>query len=361
MTQPPSAADAPGRQWQQLISAGPSVKLSIDMRQAQLLPPARAPAPTTAPAGPQPTEPAPVPSSPTSPRCCTELEEHSERSLPAYQALGFPPPTCPALPPAARPSATLLATTQPAPTRPSLLHGLAAACAVQVVAITMLLARRSGGHSGITAAASGGHQTAEEAAAPVRRQPALIDACTSPLALLTSPFVRGRRQAVEELEPIPEEQPAAEKPLVAEPPAQQASPGPQQASPGLQQAGTYGGLPPAPAGWTRWVLGKGGGSCSERCLLGSLQMAAPSTQTPADLGQHPPSGQHPVQAALPLPLRRDAWGRLQRLSGGGGGAWGGKPAVQHPPPFGFGGPTGAAFVTPGTAYRPFGGRQYSEE
>lgn len=46
--------------------------------------------------------------------------------------------------------------------------------------------------------------------------------------------------------------------------------------------------------------------------------------------------------ALHVSCCRDAWGRLQRLSGGG---WGkAAPAAQHPPPFGS---------APGTAYRPY--------
>ncbi|PRW33862.1 hypothetical protein C2E21_7338 [Chlorella sorokiniana] len=195
---------------------------------------------------------------------------------------------------------------------------LAAMWTFAALAIAALLSLRGSSSSTVVASTTGGQQTAEEAAAPVRRRAALIDACTSPLALLASPFVRSRRQSGEGLVRIPKEE-------AAQHPGQQAgqqevqgslaalqggSYGQQGGSPQLQQGqlgSSFGSLAPAPAGWTR-----------------------------------------------------DAWGRLQRLSGGGGGTWGGKPAVQHPPPFGFGGATAAPYSLPGTAYRPYS-RQYSEE
>lgn len=252
--QPPSAPGAPGRLWQQLITAAPSVQLSIDMRQAEVLP-AAAPAPTSAAAAHPPAGPAPTCTYKQQQRCCTDLEDVADRSLPAYQALAFPAPTCLAPQPSA-PSTPAAPSTQQAPSLSNVLAGLAAACAVQAVAIAVLLGRRASSSSAVVASATGGHQTAEEAAAPVRRRPALIDACTSPLALLASPFARRRRQSGDELNSIPEDQPVQRQQQAQCSPAAQRGGGygQQGGSPQLQTGGSLGSLAPAPAGWTRWVL-----------------------------------------------------------------------------------------------------------
>lgn len=268
--QPASTPGGPGRLWQQLISLEPSVQLSIDMRQAEVLQPEPVPAPTISATAPLPAMPAPTCSHQQQLRCCTDLEHAADLSLPAYQALAFPAPTCPALQPTA-PSAPVPPSTQHAPARPSLLAGLAAACTLQAAAIAALLSRRGTSGGCVVASATGGCQTAAEAAAPVRRRPALIDACTSPLALLASPFVRNRRQSGESLDSIPEEHPGVpqqtqqhEKRQAQQ--AQHGSPAAQQGgSPQVQQgqlggsgtppAGSFGSLAPAPAGWTRCALG----------------------------------------------------------------------------------------------------------
>lgn len=285
--QAPSASGAPGRMWQQLITTAPSVHLTIDMRQAEVVPPLPAPAPTIPAAVPEPAEPAPTCTHPSQPpRCCTDLEDVTDRSFPAYQSLAFPAPTCLAPQPSSPPSPSALPSTQQA--RPGMLAGLAAACAVQAVAIAALLARQRSSGGPTIASATGGQQTAEEAAAPVRRRTALIDACTSPLALLASPFARSRRQSGEGLESIPEEPPgqqaagqpqAGQQQAYGSPAVQQGGGGSpqlqQQGQPGAsysQQAGSFGSMAPAPAGWTRWVGAGGRGRlCSGRCLLELLK------------------------------------------------------------------------------------------
>lgn len=332
--QAPSASGAPGRLWQQLIATAPSVHLSIDMRQAEVVPPLPAPAPTIPAAVRELAEPAPTCTHPSQPpRCCTDLEDAADRSFPAYQSLAFPAPTCLAPQPSSPPSTAALPSIQQP--RLGMLAGLAAACAVQAVAIAVLLARQCSSGSPVMTSATGGQQTAEEAAAPVRRRTALIDACTSPLALLASPFVRSRRQSGEGLESIPEEppgqqaagqRPAGQQQAYDSPVVQQGHGGSpqlqQQGQPGgsySQQAGSFGSMAPAPAGWTRWVGAWGRGRlCSGLCVLvrpkppcaqaGICWAQQPTQQQSAlqGLRLHPPAGMHGAAfsgclAAAPAP------------------------------------------------------------
>ena len=324
----PATAGRPGRRWRRLISARTSPRLRIDTEQAEVVPPPSteaelAPAPPT---GPTSTVAAPsiaaLATCPCTRRCCTQLEAGVDRSLPAFLALAVPAPTCgpaPRASPAAAPTCgpTSRASPTAAPTirqaRQRLVTGLCTACALQALALAALLLRCSAAQMA-AASRTGGRQTAEEAAAPARRSISLRDACTSPLALLASPFVGARAAADGLLDVILEEEEQQEE--------EEAQARGQGEDLELQPAG-IGGLPAPPAGWTRWA------ASVLLAVLAAMSIVAHPCCTPC----------------------RDAWGRLQRQSGGGGG-WGGKPAVAHPPPFGS---------APGTAYRSFSVRPTPEE
>lgn len=248
--QPGAAPGLPGRVWQQFLNAGSLAALQVDLADAQEeAAPAAAAAPTSlaAPAVEQPLPVIPACACPPR-RTCTELEDAGDRSLPTLLALAWrlPAPTCPL--PDARPT-----TATPALSR-LLLPGLAATCAAQAVALAALLAALTLRCRTAPSAAGAAAAPAEPAAA---RRPSLRDACTSPLALLASPFV-GRPQASSALEAIQEEEHSADDTAAAQQAARQGD----RRSPvagRLLDAGVgvnaSSGLPPPPAGWTRWVWG----------------------------------------------------------------------------------------------------------
>ncbi|KAL4432543.1 hypothetical protein ABPG77_000480 [Micractinium sp. CCAP 211/92] len=164
------------------------------------------------------------------------------------------------------------------------------------VALAFLLLRQHGSGESQSAGAADDNTSApsEDGAAASPRWPerrlSLRDACTSPLVILASPFVGTKRQAAEAaaaLDSIAEDRDegalAAAEPTAMEPQQD----GWQRQAASARQTAAHASLPTPPNGWTR-----------------------------------------------------DAWGRLQRLSGGGAS----KPAhgLLHPPPFG---------AAAGTAFR----------
>lgn len=221
----PAGPGRPGRQWQQLFSGRGAIQLAVDMRQAAELPALQPqPAPAAAAAAPAATAGCHC-RRPT----CTQLEDFGHHSLPTYLALAGPAPTCPA------PSITPVPPPNTAQPPPRSVPLLGAACAVQALALAVLLMQRCASSAPARPLPTGGQQTAAEAAAPARRAISLRDACTSPLALLASPFMRSRQpaEAAELLAPIPE---AEEEEA------------PQH---GASRAASAGGLPAPPAGWNR--------------------------------------------------------------------------------------------------------------
>jgi hypothetical protein len=302
-----------GRAWQQFISARGSVKLRIDMSLAPEVPAATPPPAVSAGSGSTPVAPAGQPFSAGAGCNCRhqpwlELEDIGDRSLPLFLALAAAPTSCPLPPPASGGRCT-------APPTRWLLPGLGAVCILQAAALAALLLlhrRRSALVSSQPASSTAAPPETAPAPAPTKRRASLRDACTSPLALLASPFVRRSRQEAEEKQ---EEGPGLE----AIPEEQRGEPAPQQQ---LDcRRGSFSSLPPLPTGWSRWVLG-----CVSCGLCGRT-------------GQGTWVRLHKLAWWLTLPLLntpcRDAWGRLQRQSTKGSGAGGGKAAaLMHPAPFG---------------------------